>query len=450
MNGRNRDRVEKELSRRGIDPAKETTFVDHILDLFGIDDDEDFDDRDIKDLVDDAEEHWKTYQLGQEQMEPGTRWDSLTKGGTVPSMPVRDAGKKRMEEGKGNEFATLGSSVGIRIGAFSEYLAKIIATDPGVMRFRERFLGGPTNTLSFEQAQRFIDSPATRFLPYGFFKQRGIPFTEHDAVLENYEEVREDGTRYHRATVSIDLPGIAETVRSGDVEEGAIQSLWWPRDDDSEYAQHVRVWESSVLGELQRLASQLARKHPWQEDQAALFVLTGITPLASTLRGGARHSYGNGVAAHKYDSTIIELEAQAWVPVEEVAKAYRKLQREAHGGHNYRSPEDRNVEVFRFVLEQSEVQILNREEHLAKLTLPKWKEMRQAWNEMYARGHKWHYYNSKDPDARIFRRDFDRGQQAVIGTKCGLPGIPNQPMTKAEAVERARAIIRERRKWRTV
>jgi len=198
-----------------------------------------------------------------------------------------------------------------------------------------------------------------------------------------------------------------------------------------------------VLGALQRLASRLARKHPWQEDQAATFVLTGTTPLASTLRGGIRFSDGTGVAAHMYEYKTITLEARDWVPVDEVAKAYRKLQREVYGGRNYRSPDDCNVEVFRYVLEQSEARIVNREEYLAKLTLPKWKVMRRLWNERHPRGHDWHYYSSRDPDARIFRRDFDRGQQAVIGTKWGLPGVPNQPMTKAQALERAQRNLRE-------
>jgi hypothetical protein len=402
---------------------------------------------DVKDFADLAEVHYETYRFAQENKESVRGSNSLLRVDTLASTPVGGIGKKRLVEGTRSDIATPGdSSVGIRIAAFSEYLAKIIATEQGVISFRERFLGGPTNTLSFEQAQEFIDSPAAQVLSYEFFQQRSIPFIEHEAVLENYEEVHEDGTKWHHATISIDPPGLTETTHSGNIREDTIRSLWWPRDKDSEFAHRVRVWKGSVLGELQRLASQLARKHPWQEDQTALFVLTGATSLASTLRGGTRYSDGTGVAAHKYDYMLITLEVRDWVPAEEVAKAYRKLQREVYGGRNYRSPEDRNVELFRFVLEQSEVQVVDREEHLAKLTLPQWKEMRQAWNGIYPKGHEWHYYSSKDPNARVFRRDFDRGQQAVIGTKLGLPGVPSQPMTKAESVEHALGIMRERRK----
>ena len=74
--------------------------------------------------------------------------------------------------------------------------------------------------------------------------------------------------------------------------------------------------------------------HQWQEDQAALFVLTGSTPLASVLRSGRSQVYNEGVPAHRYNSTIIKLEALDWVPAEEAAQAYRQLQREAYGGRN--------------------------------------------------------------------------------------------------------------------
>ena len=43
------------------------------------------------------------------------------------------------------------------------------------------------------------------------------------------------------------------------------------------------------------------------------------------------------------------------------------------------------------------------------------------------------------PEVRNFHRDFDRGQQAVIGTEWGLPGIPGQPLTYQEKLVEAKA-----------
>jgi hypothetical protein len=191
---RNRDRIEKELKERyGIDPGRDIDFVDWIIDRFAGDFGEDFDDKGLEDFVGLAESHCVSYQLGKEQAETDTLLDSRFGGGALATVPVGDVRRKRTVESMYRASEISGStSVGIRIAAFSEYLAKVIATDQGVIRFRERFLGEPTNTLSFEQAQRFVDSPAAQFLSYDFFKQQGIAFTEHEAVLEHYEEVRED------------------------------------------------------------------------------------------------------------------------------------------------------------------------------------------------------------------------------------------------------------------
>jgi hypothetical protein len=40
--------------------------------------------------------------------------------------------------------------------------------------------------------------------------------------------------------------------------------------------------------------------------------------------------------------------------------------------------------------------------------------------------------SQKDPHAKLFRRDFTRAQEKIIGTSIGLPGVPGKPMTKAE------------------
>ena len=96
---------------------------------------------------------------------------------------------------------------------------------------------------------------------------------------------------------------------------------------------------------------------------------------------------------------------------------------------NNRQPELHNVELFRFVVRHSRLQVVNREEGLAKLTIPQWKELRELWNEQYPEGHKWHYGKNRE---HRFSRDFYRGQQTVVGTKDGLPGVQGQPISRAE------------------
>jgi hypothetical protein len=82
------------------------------------------------------------------------------------------------------------------------------------------------------------------------------------------------------------------------------------------------------------------------------------------------------------------------MPSEYVRRAYHNVQHDLLGENN-RQPELRNVEVFRFVVVHSKLQVVNREEGLAKLTIPKWKELRELWNKQYREGHEWHYHKKK-------------------------------------------------------
>jgi hypothetical protein len=118
------------------------------------------------------------------------------------------------------------------------------------------------------------------------------------------------------------------------------------------------------------------------------------------------------VAAHKYRRVTIKLEVESWVPSEIVRKAYSQLQRELHGARNNRRPSGRNVEVFRFVVDQSEIDLANTGEYLARLKLSPWRQILDSWKKQFSESDPRRY-----PDVRNVRRDFDRGQQAVIGTK---------------------------------
>jgi hypothetical protein len=99
--------------------------------------------------------------------------------------------------------------------AFEEYAAKRAACDDGVRWFRGRVLGG--RLLTAGQARELPRSPATRFLEANTFEFAGgdVPLVGHRAMLEGYEPNRvKDREVRHRATVSVDPPGITETVEN--------------------------------------------------------------------------------------------------------------------------------------------------------------------------------------------------------------------------------------------
>jgi hypothetical protein len=182
---------------------------------------------------------------------------------------------------------------------------------------------------------------------------------------------------------------------------------------------------------LRRVCRHLAKHYPWTEEETRYFVLCRAVPQAAKIEGRVQSSFNKplGVAAHKFNHQTIHLQMPAWMPSELVRKAYVILQRQAYGGREPRRSKERNVALFEFVLERSQVKLVNRNEYLARLIIPdKWAEIMRDWNELHGPGHPWHY-----TEVSNFRRDFGRGQQAIAGTKYALTGIPGEPRTVAEA-----------------
>lgn len=344
----------------------------------------------VQDLVSDAKEsRLYQYYMGFKRgtVAPGLA-ETTTQGKKLGSA---DAKIDRLDhellngDGKGPD-SKLKTTTKARVAALSEYLSRIVATDQAVVRFRARVLGDPAKTLSPEQATQLVHSLAAE-------QQAGLP---HDA-----------------------------------------ETLWWSGNDEATQAEPVTVWPGSELFYLKNLSSRLAKRYPWTEDQACYLILTGRPIKAATLGGRVSES-ATGVAAHRYHRNTITLEIDAWMPSEYVRWAYHSVQHDLLGENN-RQPELRNVEVFRFVVAHTQLQVVNGEEGLAKLTIPKWKALRELWNEQYPEGHKWYYGKNRE---HRFSRDFYRGQEAVVGTRDGLPGVQGQPMSRPEVQGIDKRLIR--------
>lgn len=407
----------------GVDPNKDRKLIGYLWDYFKRDVE---DGANLEELVRYAEGYVGAYLLKPEGQAANTG-EQVSEVDFTRALGGRDPeGEEAEADSRRREW------IGHRVAAFSEYLTKILATDEGVIGFRKRALESPTATLAPEQAERFVRSPAAAVFPFTFFEERSVSLTDHEATTESYEKTVENGDGFHRTTVRIEPAGIRETVRSLDLSQGALETLYWSGSDNQEFALHINVWSGSVLGELQRLGKRLSDKHPWQPDQAVNFVLTGAPQLASTLKAKIRRSFNKGVKAHKYNSATIVIEAGYWVPAEEVTRAYRKLQREAREGGKNRRPADRNIAIFRYVVDRGYVCVKSVEENLARIAIPKWRDMLRSWNEDHPPGNEWHYEDEEGKGVQRFHRDFKRGQRMVIGSYSGLPGDPNQPMTRAE------------------
>ena len=278
------------------------------------------------------------------------------------------------------------------VKALSEYLSKIAAIERRVMEFRRRHLGGPKATV-----------------------------------------------------VPAKVPGLLEawSIDPGTESEDDVTLYWF----GEERPMGFRGGYWSAIGTLDGLCDYLAKKYPWNKHHALYFVLCGSLGQVKTVSGKKRNSKGLGPDAHKFDRYTITLEVEAWMPPELVKKAYAKLQRENKGGEltgeatTTRRSYGRTAEVFRFVVDRSEIEVVSEKENLGKLVLSgSWEELRKSWDKHLPANHAWRYGEN---GRRNFHRDFMRGQKAVTGTQDGLPGVPGQPVTQLEV--RAAVEARDKR-----
>lgn len=273
----------------------------------------------------------------------------------------------------------------LRALALSEYLAKIAATDRRVMHLRKRICGDVQSTFDSER--------------------EALDFLEDHSAASHADQ----GWK-----ASVDE---AETLR-------------WPT---GVYGKRFTVSESPLLKELKRVADYLAKHYPWKDYQAAHFILCGGVPQAATVMGGYSASTNKGVPAHKFDRMTIKLEVEHWIPAEFVREAFCKIRDKAVNDRDMLAQVSlqragfRNMEIFRFVVSQSYFCVKDTKQALGRLELPSWPELKDRWNAQLPQGDSRHY-----KEVKYFRRDFQRAQRAILGSERGLPGVPGQPMTRAE------------------
>lgn len=312
------------------------------------------------------------------------------------------------DEGVSYETFTLplGDSETRRTKALEEYIAKIAASERSVHEFRRLFLGG--EVLSPKQARALIASSAAAYLPLHYFISSGriqVPVVDHDASHEMRPEERDEQGLYTPVDVTVTPPGVRLTVQVRRQER-----LLVPGQDGR--PQEIIVGTDSVLNELRKVSNRLPRSYPWEEHQVSWFVLTGETPEVPAAKG-RYHASRSSTATFG----TITLAIQPWVPAKLVRKFYRRLQQRVKPSDS-RALSERNLAVFRFVIDQRQVRIPDHSARNAlerakprkpELVQPPWRALLERWNKEYPEGHEWHYNGVQN-----FWRDFWRAEQAVV------------------------------------
>ncbi len=327
--------------------------------------------------------------------------------------------KKPKELGEG-----IGEHELVRARAMGAGIAYACALDTRVRDFRKRVLNG--KLLEPEVAQAFAESPATARFPVHWFEEQGVPVTQHhsdvssiDVEYDSEEDEERDVHFVEVEYVSVSPPGKAfkaslpRSVYFFDLPVARVSCR--PADDpEAGFDVFQRVYPRSVMDELRILSMQLVEEEfcrPWDEADVAGFILTGIANVPKVLIGGAEEHRGSLSAG------TITLTVDPCVAPDTVRQMYETLQLNVlNRNRNARPPAPRNMEVFKFVMEQMTEHRMEHPSTEAQSGVPliPWRELKERWNA----SHPEEVYT----DSGQFKRDYHRALHVLRSEKDPFEG----------------------------
>ena len=257
----------------------------------------------------------------------------------------------------------------IRLQILSDLAARQAATEESVITFRRQHL--TEGLLKREEVVEWITRQATEGGPASHYLRVPIP--------DGYELVRRNGRIFTEPLLTI-----SDTTSATQVE---VELLSYTSPDD-QWVRRIPVKHGGTLDRLKVVSRSLARRFTWMEAQASTFVLTGISPLLSSLRGGIRVAFSQPI------SSRINMEIDPTLTPEEVAERYKKL-RASLIGARYRSMSEKHLRLAEFY-----------GGHKPEGTT--WAALMTKWNHSQDRG--WQYDRFE-----TFARDCKRAWERLMG-----------------------------------
>jgi hypothetical protein len=371
--------------------------------------------RRLKDLEEIAEELQQFAEEVRQELEgrPTTKHRR-----SIDGVRYLDESKSDLESVLLAESFYIDSDSQAALRALSEYAALKANEDPEVTEFRANVL--ETGYLSTEEAIDLLYSHASRFLTLDQMRELDIPLSGHKAiVLGPYREDDREGYFDHKVSLRVEPPSISLMLRytnlvdnSANKEElvryeteggeaiapykisfppvelpgtsGGPESNIGPAllSDFDTADRPAYVWPGSLVDEIYDLAQELSESFMWpsrntsswvgtwwNEDSAALFLLTGIAPLVHPMKLGLVRAQG-GLDAYKSARRILNV--------------------------NLRNQGDRKFDVVTFVLQHSKS---------CDPDALDFKHLRESWDAEFP--------EKKFKDTYLFSKYFKRGLQAV-------------------------------------
>jgi hypothetical protein len=279
-----------------------------------------------------------------EEAPPGSRKRATALGRAAKTVvDMRRARGKPIGE-RPEEAGPMTDDDGERRFALSRLLALEARDDPGVVDFRARHLG-PGTLLDWEKIEEWISERA---------RAQGDPSQYVEIVLPAGVTLRPtlEGL-VAESSVPLSELRIEDGVRARFLKYGV---------PGGKYVKATAVTSGSVLDQLRRLTEKLAHDYSWKEDQATVFVLTGITPLMVGVR------QETDVQTEHPAASRVTLVIDPVVSPQEVMESYSSLRQKVLEG-TYRPLTEKHLKLAVFAAE--------------KRPSAKWAEVMAAWNEVY-------------------------------------------------------------------
>ena len=210
----------------------------------------------------------------------------------------------------------------IRLQILSDLTARHAATEESVITFRRQHL--TEGLLKREEVVEWITRQATEDGPASRYLRVPVP--------DGYEPIRRHGRIFTEPPLTI-----SDTTSATQVE---VELLSYASPDD-QWVRRLPVRHGGTLDSLRVVSKSLTRRYTWQEAQASTFVLTGISPVLSSLRGGIRMVFSQPI------SSRINMEIDPTLTPEEVAERYKGL-RASLIGARYRSMSEKHLRLAEF------------------------------------------------------------------------------------------------------
>ena len=257
----------------------------------------------------------------------------------------------------------------IRLEILSDLTARQAATEKGVVAFRRQHLA--EGLLKRQQVVEWITRQAAEDGPASHYLRIPVP--------DGYEPV------WHNGCIATEPPlTISDSTPAIRIE---TELLSYAAPDD-QGVRRIPVRYGGTLDELRMLSESLARRFTWQEAQATTFVLTGVSPLLSSLRGWIRIAFSQPI------SSRINMEIDPTLTPKEVAEQYKKL-RTSLVGARYRSISEKHLRLAEFY-----------GGHKPKDTT--WSALMHKWNHSQDQGWDYHRFEA-------FARDCNQAWQRLMG-----------------------------------